>query len=61
MRVLQENKDRIAQIMEEYVSMPNALVRGGFDTRHNIIGRVVAKVRNPYYAELFVACETAEK
>ncbi|WP_026653245.1 LacI family DNA-binding transcriptional regulator [Butyrivibrio proteoclasticus] len=57
--VRKEKKERIQQIIEKYDFKPNALAKGLSDTATKSIGILVADVRNPYYSELFVACEKA--
>ena len=57
--VRQEKKERVLQLIEKYNFKPNALARGLADTRSKVIGLLAADVRNPFYAELFVACEKA--
>lgn len=60
-RVGKEKRERILQIIEKYNFKPNAMARGLSDTKSKIIGILVADVRNPFYADLFVACEQAAK
>lgn len=57
--VRQDKKDKVLELMEKYDFTPNALARGLTDTRSKVIGIVAADVRNPFYSELFVACELA--
>ena len=54
-----EKKKRILEIIEKYNFKPNAMARGLSDTRSKLIGIIAADVRNPYYAQVFVACELA--
>lgn len=56
-----EKKERVLRLIEKYNFKPNALARGLADTRSKVIGLLTADVRNPYYAELFVACEIAAR
>jgi len=56
-----EKKERIHRLIEKYNFKPNALARGLSDTRSKVIGIIVADVRNPFYADLFVACEVAAR
>jgi len=58
-KVRPEKKERILQIIEKYNFKPNALARGLADTKSKVIGLLTADIRNPFYAELFVACEKA--
>lgn len=57
--VRQDKKDKILDLMQKYDFKPNAMARGLIDTRSRTIGIVAADVRNPFYAEVFVACELA--
>lgn len=56
-----EKKERVQMIIDKYNFKPNALARGLADTKSKVIGLLVADVRNPYYAALYVACETAAR
>ncbi|MDO4292585.1 MAG: LacI family DNA-binding transcriptional regulator [Eubacteriales bacterium] len=57
--VRREKKAKVMELVEKYNFKPNALARGLADTKSKVIGILAADVRNPYYAELFVACEQA--
>lgn len=59
--VRSEKKERILTLMEKYNFRPNAMARGLVDTKSKTIGIMVADIRNPFYAEAFVACETAAR
>lgn len=59
--VRKEKKDKIQNIIDKYDFKPNALAKGLSDTKSKIIGIIAADVRNPYYAEVFVACESAAR
>lgn len=52
-----EKKERIIRIIEKYNFTPNAMARGLADTKSKVIGIIAADVRNPFYSEVFVACE----
>ncbi len=54
-----EKRDRVLKIIEKYNFKPNALAKGLSETSTKSIGIIVADVRNPFYAQLFVACESA--
>lgn len=56
-----EKKEKVLQLIEKYNFKPNALARGLADTKSKVIGLLMADARNPYYAELFVACEKAAR
>lgn len=57
--VRQEKKQRVLELVDKYQFRPNALARGLADTKSRIIGIMVADIRNPFYAEMFAACERA--
>lgn len=59
--VRQEKREKIQGLFEKYNFTPNAIARGLSDTKSRVIGIVAADVRNPYYAEVFVACENAAR
>ena len=60
-RVRPEKRDRVLELVEKYNFTPNAMARGLVDTRSRVIGIIVADVRNPFYSEVFVACELAAR
>lgn len=60
-RVKPEKKERILRLIEKYNFKPNAMARGLSDTKSKIIGIIAADVRNPFYSQVFVACEMAAR
>lgn len=60
-RVRPEKKERILELIDKYNFTPNAMARGLVDTRSRVIGIIAADVRNPFYSEVFVACELAAR
>ena len=56
-----EKKEKVMELVRKYNFKPNALAKGLADTKSKVIGILTADVRNPYYAELFVACEQAAR
>lgn len=60
-RVRPEKKKRVLELVEKYNFKPNALAKGLSDTRSKVLGIMAADIRNPYYAELSVACEQAAR
>ena len=54
-------RNLVQTIIDKYNFRPNALARGLSETRRKVIGLIMADVRNPYYAKLFVACEQAAR
>lgn len=59
--VRQDKKERINRLIEKYNFTPNAMARSLSDTRSKIVGIIAADVRNPFYSEVFVACEVAAR
>lgn len=57
--VRNEKKQRVLELIEKYNFKPNAMARSLSDTKSKVIGIIAADVRNPYYADMFVACEIA--
>ena len=60
-KVRPEKKQKIEELIEKYNFTPNAMARGLSDTRSRVIGIIAADVRNPFYSEVFVACELAAR
>ena len=58
-KVSRAKKERVENIIRKYDFKPNALARGLSETKSNTIGMIVADIRNPFYATLFVECERA--
>jgi len=59
--VRKEKKEKVQYLIDKYSFKPNALAKSLSDTRSRVIGIIVADVRNPFYAEVFVACEDAAR
>ena len=59
--VRKDKKEKILYLIDKYDFKPNALAKGLSNTKSKVIGIVAADVRNPYYAEVFVACEIAAR
>ncbi|WP_167954934.1 LacI family DNA-binding transcriptional regulator [Anaerosporobacter faecicola] len=57
-RVSAEKKKRVEQAIDKYNYHPNALARGLSETKSKTIGIIISDVRNPFYASLFVECES---
>jgi len=51
----------IRKVMAKHNYSPNAMAQSLIAGRSKLIGMIVADIRNPYYAELCVACEVAAK
>lgn len=60
-RVRPEKRERVLALIEKYNFTPNAMARGLVDTKSRVIGIIAADVRNPFYSEVFVACELAAR
>ena len=53
-KVSGDKKDRVMAVIDKYNFKPNMFARGLVETRSKTIGIIVADVRNPYYASMFV-------
>ncbi len=60
-KVSSEKRDSVLRAIEKYNFRPNTFARGLAETKSKTIGLLVADVRNPYYASMFVACEMAAR
>ncbi len=60
-RVKSDKWEAVQAVIAKYNFRPNALARSLSETRRKVIGIIMADVRNPYYAKLFVACEQAAR
>jgi LacI family transcriptional regulator len=58
-KVSPEKERAVRALIEKYNFQPNALAQGLSETQSRAIGLMVADIRNPYYAEVSVACEVA--
>ena len=58
-RVRPEKREKVLYLVDKYHFKPNAIARSLSDTRSRTIGILDADIRNPFYAEMFVACEQA--
>ena len=60
-KVSSGKRDRVVKVIEKYNFKPNTFAKGLAETKSKKIGVLMADVRNPYYASMFVACETAAR
>lgn len=60
-KVKSDKWEAVQAVIAKYNFRPNALARSLSETRRKVIGIIMADVRNPYYAKLFVACEQAAR
>ena len=60
-KVSEEKRQKVEALIAKYHFQPNALAKGLSETKRKVIGVVAADVRNPYYADLFVAVEVAAR
>lgn len=60
-KVSDDKKNRVLALIQKYNFKPNTFARGLSDTKSRTIGILMADVRNPYYASLFIACEQAAR
>lgn len=59
--VRKDKRELVQNIINRHGFRPNALAKGLSETKRQVIGIIMADVRNSYYANLFVACEQAAK
>lgn len=60
-KVSSGKRDRVLEVIEKYNFKPNTFAKGLAETKSKTIGVLMADVRNPYYASMFVACEMAAR
>ena len=60
-KVNPEKEKTIRGLIEKYNFRPNAFAKNLIGGYSRLIGLIVADIRNPFYAELCVACENAAK
>ena len=58
-RVSEEKRQRVQTLIEKYDFHPNAKAQGLSRVETKVIGLLVSDIRNPFYAEVVVACEKA--
>lgn len=58
-KVSEEKQKRVQEVIDKYHFQPNALAKGLSAEKTHIIGIMVSDIRNPYYSQLYVACEEA--
>lgn len=60
-KVSSDKREKVLEVIEKYDFQPNVLAKGLANAGTKTIGLMVADVRNPFYANLFVVCEQAAK
>jgi len=60
-KVSDKTKEKIRRLIEQYGYQPNAMAQSLNAGRTNLIGLIVADIRNPFFARVCYACETAAK
>jgi len=60
-KVSSGKRDRVLKVIEKYNFRPNTFAKGLAETKSKSIGVLMADVRNPYYASMFVSCEMAAR
>ena len=58
-RVSEEKRQRVQKLIDKYDFHPNAKAQGLSRVETKVIGLLVSDIRNPFYAEIVVACEKA--
>ncbi|TAH75178.1 MAG: LacI family transcriptional regulator [Anaerolineaceae bacterium] len=56
-KVSEEKREKVETLIRKYDFKPNALAKGLSETKSKILGIMVADIRNPFYATLFMECE----
>lgn len=56
-RVNEDKKIRVLEIIDKYNFKPNTFAKGLIDAKSRTIGILMADIRDPYYASIFIACE----
>lgn len=54
-----EKRQRVMALVDKYHFRPNALAKGLSRSRSKLIGMLCPDARNPFYANMFAACEQA--
>lgn len=60
-RVNEDKKIRVLEIIDKYNFKPNTFAKGLIDAKSRTIGILMADIRDPYYASMFIACEQAAR
>lgn len=60
-KVRKAKREKVECLIEKYHFKPNALAKGLSDAKSRVIGVIAADIRNPFYSELFVECESAAR
>ena len=58
-RVRPDKKERIESLIRKYDFRPNTFARNLSNSKTRIIGIITADIRNPFYSNMVVECETA--
>lgn len=51
------NREKVQKVIDKYNFHPSAVARSLTETRRKVIGFIMPDVRNPYYADLYMACD----
>lgn len=51
------NREKVQKVIDKYNFHPSAVARSLSETRRKVIGIIMPDIRNPYYADLYMACE----
>lgn len=60
-RVSEDKKTKVLELISKYNFKPNTFAKGLHDSKSRTIGILMADIRNPYYASMFIACEQAAR
>lgn len=51
------NREKVQKVIDKYNFHPSAVARSLTETKRKVIGFIMPDVRNPYYADLYMACD----
>lgn len=58
-KVSDVKRKKVEELIKKYDYRPNAIARNLSNTKSNVIGVLVADIRNPFYANMAISCEVA--
>lgn len=51
------NREKVQKVIDKYNFHPSAVARSLSETKRKVIGIIMPDIRNPYYADLYMACD----
>ncbi len=55
--VRKSNREKVQAVIDKYNFHPSAVARSLSETKRKVIGIIMPDIRNPYYADLYMACD----